>query len=101
MASDLREDIERRMLAAVDKRLYFGSLLIEHVVSVCEAMIREERERWGHIAGCKCHQTEGEFGIWFAAGPSDSASHYCDCEPHPYRDPHCSPQEAPDAAPSK
>lgn len=77
MTDDLRERIE----AGVDAAMLHGSTAeeqIDRVTAFCESIVREERERWGHVERCRCHTAKT-----------------CDggCAPEPFHyDPRCAPQ---------
>lgn len=40
--------------AAVYKILWFDGRDAQLAISITEALLREQRERWGHVMGCNC-----------------------------------------------
>lgn len=105
MSDDLRERIERRMREAVDAAHNAPGVLpltptahpaFDAAVSVCEAIVREERERWGHVARCQCLSiARHEPGCVAKKNRGE------DCGPHyPFHDPRCAPQEATEPSPA-
>lgn len=51
----LREEIRKRLREGGPHIGHGCGECEERAVSVCAAMIAEERAKWGHVAFCRCH----------------------------------------------
>lgn len=76
----LRAEIQRRAEAALLDAPHDN--IAGAIIDICEALVREERERWGHCKDCKCGVPDAD------KIPCDSncrSTHYL------YVDPRCAP----------
>lgn len=90
-----REEIEHAMLkvaSSITAQTTGWTIPVTDAVSVTEALLREQRERWGHSRSCYCHFRDG------ADKCQETTDDYGKHQ-HPHRDPDCAPQESHDEEP--